>query len=288
VERVDILHLNRNLGHQRAIAIALAHTAQNFPGHAVVVMDADGEDRPEDIPALVKRSEEFPGRIIFARRVKRSEGFAFRVYYRLYKLMYRVLTGSPISFGNFCFIPADLLKKLVFVSEIWNHFSAGVIRSKLPLMTIPTNRGQRIEGRSSMNLNSLVIHGLSAIAVHMETVAVRLLLATLGLILLSMGGMGAVLGVKFFTELAVPGWATNFSLGLIMISMLAFMISLFLAFLILTARTQKLFVPVADSAPYISRLEEVYPLYGGSEVLRNRAGIIRPSTELEEILRFPD
>jgi hypothetical protein len=259
VEKVEVLHLNRNLGHQRAITVGLAYAAQNHSADAVVVMDSDGEDRPEDMADLVRKSEEFPGRILFARRGRRSEGLGFRLFYRLYKFVYRVLTGSPISFGNFCFIPSGLLKKLVYVSEIWNHFAAGVVRSRLPLLTVSTVRGQRIEGRSTMNLNSLVVHGLSAIAVHMDTVAVRLLLATLSLILLSTLAMGVVAGIRFFTDIAIPGWATSVSIGLLIILMQSFLISLFLVFLILTARSQKLFVPQADSAPYVSCLEKVFP-----------------------------
>jgi hypothetical protein len=177
----------------------------------------------------------------------------------MYKIIFRILTGTAISFGNFCLIPSELLKKLVFVSEIWNHFAAGVIRSKLPIITIPTARNGRIEGGSTMNWSSLVLHGLSAIAVHMETVSVRLLLATLTLILLSILGMGVVWGIRLFTDLAIPGWATNFSIGLIIILMQAFLISLFLVFLILTARTQRLFSPQADYGQYVSRLERLFP-----------------------------
>jgi hypothetical protein len=259
VDKVEVLHLHRNLGHQRAIAVALAYTAQTFSPDAVMVMDSDGEDRPEDMVELIRKGEEFPGRIIFARRGKRSEGLAFRFFYRLYRMLYRILTGSSISFGNFCLIPAVLLRRLVFVSEIWNHFAAGVARSKLPLLTISVPRGRRIEGRSTMNLNSLVVHGLSAIAVHMESVAVRLLLTTLSLILLSAAGMGVVAGIRLFTDLAIPGWATNVSIGLLIILLQSLLISLFLVFLILTARSQRLFVPQTDSAVYVSRREKVFP-----------------------------
>ena len=49
IGRVAVLRLQRNLGHQRAIAVALAHLREHWKEDAVVVMDADGEDRPEDI-----------------------------------------------------------------------------------------------------------------------------------------------------------------------------------------------------------------------------------------------
>ena len=39
--RVDVLELRRNLGHQRAISIALAHIYENRATDAVVVMDGN-------------------------------------------------------------------------------------------------------------------------------------------------------------------------------------------------------------------------------------------------------
>src|SRR5438105_15401236 len=60
IEKVAVLFLRRNLGHQRAIAVGLAYLQQQCQGDTVVVMDADGQDRPEDIPRLLdamKRSD---------------------------------------------------------------------------------------------------------------------------------------------------------------------------------------------------------------------------------------
>ena len=73
VDDAWILHLRRNLGHQRAIAMGLVHVHQNWPGvDAVVVMDSDGEDQPQDIPALLGYFISEGGRkVVFAARSKR-------------------------------------------------------------------------------------------------------------------------------------------------------------------------------------------------------------------------
>ena len=71
-----MLRLRRNLGHQRAIAIGLTYIqAQMTTAYeAVVVMDGDGEDAPEDVPRLLARLEAEGGRsIVFAERTRRSE-----------------------------------------------------------------------------------------------------------------------------------------------------------------------------------------------------------------------
>src|SRR5262245_18473765 len=44
VRHLEILHLTRNLGHQRAIAVGLSHVEVSVRCDCVVVMDADGED----------------------------------------------------------------------------------------------------------------------------------------------------------------------------------------------------------------------------------------------------
>ena len=64
----EIVRLALNLGHQRAIAVGLCAVLERRDIDAVVVMDSDGEDRPEDIAALLAASEHAPGRPILARQ----------------------------------------------------------------------------------------------------------------------------------------------------------------------------------------------------------------------------
>jgi glycosyltransferase involved in cell wall biosynthesis len=72
VQAIDVLRLRRNLGHQRAIAAGLTYVFQKVPCDAVLVMDSDGEDRPEDIPRLIEKFRSAGGdKVIFAKRTKR-------------------------------------------------------------------------------------------------------------------------------------------------------------------------------------------------------------------------
>jgi glycosyltransferase involved in cell wall biosynthesis len=74
IRSIKVLRLRRNLGHQRAIAVALAYVQQKLAGDAAIIMDADGEDRPEDIPRLVKAFEASPDTVtVFAERGRRVE-----------------------------------------------------------------------------------------------------------------------------------------------------------------------------------------------------------------------
>src|SRR5690348_9418477 len=57
---IEVLRLAVNLGHQRAIAVGLCAIAEREDIDAIVVMDSDGEDRPEDLAALLAAGREQP------------------------------------------------------------------------------------------------------------------------------------------------------------------------------------------------------------------------------------
>ena len=164
---VRVLRLRRNLGHQRAIAVGLCHIEEHIPCEGVVVMDGDGEDRPEDVSRLVAAmGAERNTRIVFGERQRRVERLTFRIFYVLYRLLHWVLTGRGVRVGNFSAIPRVQLESLVVVSELWVHYAAAVLRSRQPWSAIPVSRDRRLDGRSRMNFVALVVHGLSAISVY--------------------------------------------------------------------------------------------------------------------------
>ncbi|TXN42536.1 glycosyltransferase [Methylobacterium sp. WL7] len=208
--RLQPLVLATNLGHQRAIAVGLVQAHKRASAYrAIIVMDGDGEDQPEHIPLLVAEAEAHPNSVICAQRRRRFEGFRFALGYGIFKLIFRICTGQCIDFGHYCAIPPAHLSRLVHAPALWSHFAASLIRSGLPLHRVPLDRGQRYAGRSTMNATTLIRHGLNAIAVFEDVCLVRLLvtLAAFGCGVVS--AMIIVVLVRFCTDLAMPGWATN-------------------------------------------------------------------------------
>jgi hypothetical protein len=263
ISNLDILHLAANVGHQRAITIALAHLeSKGSASDAILVMDADGEDRPEDAPRLVEASIEHPEKIILAARAKRSEGIVFRFGYVIYRLLYRILCGSSIRYGNFCLIPASLLSRLVCLSDLWNHFMAGIMRSRLPMMSVPTERGKRFGGSTHMSVVRLVVHGLSAISVHLDTVAVRVLMATGAIVLIATMGFIIVFLIRLLTELAIPGWASTVGLSFLIIAIQGVFVSILLVFITLNNRQQRMFIPQIDFKYYVKEVKRIYEKVG--------------------------
>jgi glycosyltransferase involved in cell wall biosynthesis len=261
LRRVEVLSLRRNLGHQRAIAIGLAYIKERMePGYeAVVVMDGDGEDAPEDVPRLLDRLRAEEGKkIVFAERTRRSESVVFRLFYFLYRQLHLLLTSKKVRVGNFSAIPRRRLESLVAVSELWNHYAAAAFHSRQPYCTIPTRRAKRLGGRSSMGFVSLVTHGLSAISVYREVIGVRLLVMAILLALLSTAGLVVTVFLRLATSLAIPGWASSTAGLFLIVLMQAMMLSFVFCFVILGDRNGATFLPIRDYLYYIG---STYTLY---------------------------
>jgi glycosyltransferase involved in cell wall biosynthesis len=257
-QALSILRLWRNVGHQKAIALGLSYLAAQPEIYTTIVMDSDGEDQPEDIPRLLKASSHIPGQIIFAHRTKRQESRLFKIFYQIYKNVFKLLTGKAITFGNFSVVPPNLLRKLANVSEIWNNYPGGVIRSRLPYRSIPIERGVRLAGESKMNFVSLILHGLSAISVLMEATAVRIFLFCIITAAISSLAITVVILLRFTDQWLIPGWASYIVFSLFIVILQAFLISLLLVFIVLTHRTQAHFIPAKQYGDFVEQLERVY------------------------------
>jgi polyisoprenyl-phosphate glycosyltransferase len=253
IDAVDVLHLRRNLGHQRAIAIGLAYLEANTDHDAVIVMDGDGEDRPEDIPRLLHKLEmEHGSAVVFAERTRRSEGVVFATLYWWYRLIHWLLTGERVRVGNFSVVPRASLRRLVAVSDLWNHYAAAVFHARIPFVTVPTTRGTRYAGESQMNFVALVAHGLSAMSVFGDRIGVRLLLATctltsmVGIVSATFVGWHVASGQPF------PEWTLSAAAAMVLLVFLVFATSLAFVFIILAGRNSAGFLPFREFTHYVS------------------------------------
>lgn len=257
---VRVLRLRKNLGHQRAIATGLAYVYEHLLYDFIVIMDGDGEDRPPDVIRMLRVVEKDPGAIVFAERSKRSETPLFIFFYKVYALMHWLLTGTRIRVGNFSVIPSPLLAGLVVDMNLWNHYAACVYVSKTRTSTIPTARGTRLVGQSKLNFVSLVIHGLSAISCYSERISVRLLVcASIAFVILLLCLL-LTIGIRLFTHLAVPGWAT-YTAGIVAIMLLQLVLFSFsLSTNLLSGRRKQDIIPLRDYGYFVAELLELYRL----------------------------
>jgi glycosyltransferase involved in cell wall biosynthesis len=259
IREIEIIGLACNLGHQRAIAVGLVEVSGRGGFDAILVMDSDGEDRPTDIPRMLGEAARRPGHIVCARRRRRPGHFIFRVWYECYKVAFRLLTGTRLDFGNFCLIPGGKVEALVSNSSIWNNLAATLTRSRIPLVCLPSDRGTRYAGKSKMNFVSLVMHGLSAMAVYSDIVMVRLMLGTLALSVVTLFGILGVVSIKYLTVLAIPGWASSVAGLLAVILLQGVMLFTISAFIVLNTRNMKVVVPRLDAMAYVLFRRKILP-----------------------------
>jgi polyisoprenyl-phosphate glycosyltransferase len=258
IRSIDVLSLRRNLGHQRAIATGLSYIEAHIACQYVVIMDGDGEDDPSDVPRLVQKCLANNDRIVFASRIRRSEGLLFRCFYQLYRLMHFALTGVKVRVGNFSVIPVASLRRLVSASELWNHYAAAVHKAKLSMELIPTRRAARLAGPSHMDIVSLVVHGLSAMAVFGDRIGVRLLLLVFVGMVFDIAALLSVIGIRLFTSWAIPGW-TTYAVGILFVILIQmFVVVLVFAFVILASRDRVNFIPRRDYVHITGEIQRLY------------------------------
>lgn len=252
--RIDVLRLFKNLGHQRAICSGICYIHDHVACDAVLVMDSDGEDRAEDAPRLIDDLRLSSFDVVFAERRRRFESYPFRAGYSAFRILHRILTGIPVRVGNFSVIMAAAIPRLVCMPELWSHYAGAVFKSKLRFGCVPMDRGSRIHGKSHMNLSSLVAHGLAGIASFYETVAARILLANgFGLFFLALLFL-TIVGIKLFSNLAIPGW-TTYTVGLVLVLFTQLLaISFSLVFILISNRSNAAFLPKRDCFFFIDQL----------------------------------
>ena len=212
----EILVLRRNIGHQRAIATGLGYLADRLaPDQNVVIMDCDGEDLPDSIAELVAGLDDPEVDAVVAQRTARVETRRFKIFYALYKLLFRLLSGRPIGFGNFMALRASTARRLAAMSETAIHVAGSLIASRLRLEQRPIARGPRYDGQSKMNFVGLVLHGFRGLMVFVEDVLVRLGIACAIIAGLAVSGALAAVGLKLF-GFSTPGWF-SIALGILVL-----------------------------------------------------------------------
>ena len=208
---IELLNMKENRGHARCNAFGIRYVFQNKKFDNLILMDGDGEDRPEEIKSLIEKIKEDSSLSVVAKRVKRSEGLFFQSLYQLHKLITFIFTGKNINFGNYSILTRNDVEKLYSKASLWSSFSGSVKKNIKSLNEINSIRGLRYFGPSKMSLFKLIIHSLSIIAVFKYQVFLR---STLMLIALAY--LNSYLGVL----------SIFFQISIVIFNLLIFIVSL--------------------------------------------------------------
>ena len=173
IKSVKVLNMKKNQGHARCFATGLKFIIEREEFDHVILMDADGEDRPEELSLLFNKSKEHPEKVITADRVKRSEGLLFKFCYLIHKYLTYIFTGRLIKFGNYACLPREAVVKMIEEPSTWSSFAGSLAKLFLERISVPTIRSVRYYGPSKMSFFRLLIHSFSIIATFKRTVFLR-------------------------------------------------------------------------------------------------------------------
>jgi len=176
IKSVRVMNMKHNQGHARCYATGLKYLTEKENFDYVILMDGDGEDRPEELTPLFNKSKENPLKTVTLNRIKRSEGLFFKLLYECHKILTYIFTGKLIKFGNYSCLPKEHATRLLKEACLWSSFSGTVTKVISDRVSIPSIRGQRYFGPSQMNLFNLLVHSFSIIAVFRGTVIIRSIL----------------------------------------------------------------------------------------------------------------
>ena len=196
---IKILSMNENRGHARCNAFGIRYVCKNENFDYLILMDGDGEDRPEEIKSFINKIKKEPDKSVVAKRVKRSEGPFFQFLYQMHKLITLVFTGNNIKFGNYSCLTKNDVKILSDKASLWSSFSGTVKKNLKNLNEINSSRGVRYFGPSKMSIFNLLIHSFSIIAVFKYNVFLRSLFIVL--LLYFLGNSLSVF--SFFTQILI-------------------------------------------------------------------------------------
>ena len=173
IKKIEILNMQINQGHAICLANGIKYAMKNHTFDNLIIMDADGEDRPEELQDLINKARELKDKSVVAKRVKRSEGNLFKFFYSAHKLLTLIFTGKLMNFGNYSIITKKDAEKIINDPTIVYNYSGTLKNNVENLGNINCIRGTRYFGPSKMPLFKLIIHSFSIIAVFKMNVFIR-------------------------------------------------------------------------------------------------------------------
>jgi len=171
---IEIIKNKKNIGHGKSIAYGIKYLTNKKNFDYLIVMDGDGEDRPEEVKELILKSLK-TNKTVTANRIKRSERILFRFLYQCHIVLTYIITGRLIRFGNYMCMPNNQAKLLANNINTNVSFSGTVEKFIKNKDSIPSIRGLRYKQPTKMSLLKLIRHSLLIISIFKIEATFRIL-----------------------------------------------------------------------------------------------------------------
>lgn len=209
-ERIHILDLSRNFGHEAALAAGL----EASQGDVVIVMDADLEDPPALIPRLLAKHAEGYDVVNAHRASRKEDSLLKRLTARGFYQVINAISGKvriPENVGNYRLVSRRVLDILNQLPERNRVFRVLVPYLGFPTASVDYARPKRPAGQTHYNWSSMMRLAVDGIT---SATIIPLKLAINTGIFVSVLGFGYMIFVMIqalFTRSTVEGWASTMS-----------------------------------------------------------------------------
>ncbi|CCQ61804.1 glycosyltransferase family 2 protein [Crocosphaera watsonii] len=207
-QRVKVVFLSRNFGHQMAITAGLDHIS----GDAVVLIDADLQDPPEVIKEMVNRWYEGYD-VVYGVRTDRQGETPFKLWSAkaFYRMMNRLSdVPIPLDTGDFRLMDRRVVEALKIMPERDRFLRGMVSWVGFRQVAVSYQRSPRIAGVSKYPLFKMIRFAADGI-LSFSLVPLRIAI-WVGLLTVALSFLGILyaLFVRLFTLSWVPGWTISF------------------------------------------------------------------------------
>ena len=197
--------LSRNFGHQNALLAGL----MSADGDAVISLDADLQDDIEAIDLMLEKYLAGAEIVYGVRANRRSDtGFKRTTAQGYYKLLRKMGVDLVYNHGDYRLMGRRAIEAMQGFSEV-NLFLRGIV----PLLgfhtdTVYYERAGRFAGESKFSLGRMLAFAAEGIT-SFSNIPLRLITGLgFAVSLFAFLMIFWVLGIRFFTDQAVPGWAS--------------------------------------------------------------------------------
>ena len=205
-QRVTVISLARNFGHQIAVTAGLDAAAGR---DAVIIMDTDLQDPPEVSLQLIETWESGVDVAYAQRRTRSDSPFKRGTAYAFYWLLTRLASVDiPRNVGDFRLMDRKVVAEVIRYRE-HDRFLRGIVAHVgFRQEAVPFDRDPRYAGSSSYPLRKMLKLAADGI-LGFSTFPLRLI-SRLGMLISLLSVLGALFVIYvrvFMPEKAVPGWA---------------------------------------------------------------------------------
>ncbi|KLU61633.1 hypothetical protein CEB3_c20660 [Peptococcaceae bacterium CEB3] len=211
-ENIKLLSFSRNFGHQTAITAGMDHSR----GSAVVVIDADLQDPPEVIPAMIEKWRQGFDVVYGRRAARKGETFFKKLTAKLFYKLLRGLTevDVPLDAGDFRLLDrkaCDALKSLPERNRYVRGLASWIGFKQTGVEFV---RDERFAGETKYPLRKML--KLAADGITSFSYKPLKLAGYLGTAMILASGLYLLyaLGARLFTGFAAPGWDWLAAVGL--------------------------------------------------------------------------